>query len=584
MPTSRLLARARRALRGPLPTWYDPAYRLPAPTLEPAMGMDPRRTDFAVTALVDLGALAPEDLRQPARASWAELARVHRPAMLEALSDPAELGRVMGVAPQALPVEEVLHTVRLAVGGTLCAAREALRLGQATLNLLGGFHHASPTRAAGLCPVNDIAVAVATLRAEGFTGEVLVIDVDAHPPDGLAACLREDGRVRIGSLSGSDWGPLAGVDETVLPPGTGDGPYLEALDALLSRQAPGDLNFVIAGGDVLQGDRLGQLALSLAGAQERDLRIHRHLRGHAAVWLPGGGYSADAWRLLAGTGLVLAGGTARPVPAGYEPLRAQFERTFRRLRGEQLGEHEGLLTGAELEEVLGLRPPGEHRLLGYYTPSGLEYALYQYGLMDQIRRLGYHDLRVEVDQTTSGDRARLFGTYPGGEGTLVEMVLDRARVGGEELLFVNWLTLRHPLAAFSAERPRLPGQEVPGLGLAPEFGELLGLIARRLKLKGVMFRPAHYHVAIASRHHFRFLDPQVQGRFEALQRDLAQLPLLEATRAIDEGRVWLDGAPWAWEARDMVYRPEGAPPEDPAVAAERGRARFVVQPAAAPRG
>lgn len=577
MPTARLITRARRALRGNVPTWYDPAYRLPAPTLEPTMGMDPRRTEFAVTALVDQGALDPAALRQPPRASWAELARVHRPAMLEALADPAELGRVMGVEPQALPVEEVWHTVRLAVGGTVAAAREAVRSQRATFNLLGGFHHASPTRAAGLCPVNDIAVAVAALRAEGFTGQVQVYDLDAHPPDGLAACFESDPDARIASLSGSDWGPLPGVDETVLPPGAGDEAYLAALHALLERNPPAALNFVIAGGDVLKGDRLGQLGLSLAGARQRDLRTAAHLGGRAAVWLPGGGYSPDAWRCLAGTGLVLALGSADPIPADYEPLRAQFERTFLRLHGRQLGETESLLSGQDLEEMLGLRPPGEPRLLGYYTPTGLEYALYQYGLMDQVRRLGYHDLRVVVDQTAGGDRARLLGQYEGGEGTLIEMVLERTRIADEDLLFVNWLTLRHPRASFTAERPRLPGQEVPGLGLAPEMGELLGLIARRLKLKGVVFRPAHYHVAFASRRHFRFADPVVQGRFEALQRDLGHLPILELTRAIDGGRVTLNGQPWTWQAVDMVYRSGDPAPADPRAAEEQERARFAVR-------
>src|SRR5438874_280819 len=83
--------------------------------------------------------------------------------------------------------------------GTLEAAREMLspanrrRVGRRALNLLGGFHHARPDVAAGFCPVNDIAVAVAAAREEGFQGRVLVLDLDAHPPDGTAACLFEKG-------------------------------------------------------------------------------------------------------------------------------------------------------------------------------------------------------------------------------------------------------------------------------------------------------------------------------------------------------------------------------------------------------
>jgi len=65
-------------------------------------------------------------------------------------------------------------------------------VGRCALNLLGGFHHARPDVAGGFCPVNDVAVAIAAVRADGFRGRVLVLDLDAHPPDGLAACLAGD--------------------------------------------------------------------------------------------------------------------------------------------------------------------------------------------------------------------------------------------------------------------------------------------------------------------------------------------------------------------------------------------------------
>jgi hypothetical protein len=66
-------------------------------------------------------------------------------------------------------------------------------------------------------------------------------------------------------------------------------------------------------------------------------------------------------------------------------------------------------------------------------------------------------------------------------------------------------------------------------------------------------------VAYASRHDYRFVDPARQGRFEAMVRDLAGVPLLVATRAVDERRVLLDGRPYAWEADPMVYWLERAP-------------------------
>src|SRR3989441_2002447 len=82
--------------------------------------------------------------------------------------------------------------------------------------------------------------------------------------------------------------------------GAGDAEYLGALDALLGRMPEAGLAFVLAGGDVLAGDALGRLALSLDGARERDLRGADALFRVPRVWLPAGGYGPDAWKLLAG--------------------------------------------------------------------------------------------------------------------------------------------------------------------------------------------------------------------------------------------------------------------------------------------
>ena len=70
---------------------------------------------------------------------------------------------------------------------------------------------------------------------------------------------------------------------------------------MISSLKRSDLTFIIAGGDVLKNDLFGQLGLSLEGARERDLMISARLKNEPAVWLPGGGYHEDSWRLLAGT-------------------------------------------------------------------------------------------------------------------------------------------------------------------------------------------------------------------------------------------------------------------------------------------
>ncbi len=598
-----------------LPVWYDPAYRLPLARHEPRAGIELRRADLVAWYLQQRRVLARGAWRLPSRVSYGDLARVHEPAWLESLADPDVLARVFAVAPEEIIVDSLLESVRLAAGGTLAATREALARRGPTLNLLGGFHHAFPGRGGGFCAVNDVAVAVAVVRAEGFAGQVCVVDLDAHPPDGTAACLlgdspARDAKVWIGSLSAAQWDDLpAGVDETVLAVGAGDAVYLAALDALLARMPRPELCFVLAGGDVLAGDPLGRLGLSLGGVRERDRSVARALAnaGAASVWLPGGGYHDDAWKVLAGTALVLAGLGTRPIAEHVDPMDERFVRVSDHLAPERLrggkkaaaaAADDWRLSAEDVEDILGVQRAAPRRLLGYYSIEGLEYAMHAYGLLAHVERLGYRELRVELDEASSGgDRARLFGSSGGEEHLLIECALERKWLAAPidaEVLYVHWLTLRDPRATFRDGRAALPGQEVPGLGVAREIILMLERMAHRLGLRALAYRPAWYHTAYPARHLGRFAEPGRQGRFEAMLRDFGEqdspaaapaaaadpapvrrIEVAAASRAMAEGRVRRNGERYDWEPDVMVRWLEGAAPDDASdIARARAASRF----------
>lgn len=563
------------------PIWYHTDYRLPVTSLASRTGLEPRRADFIVWTLLELGVIGASELRIPRRVQYADLARVHDEDYLESLTDPVRLARVFGVEAWDVPVEPLLRSIRLACGGTLAAAQHALETRGPTLNLHGGFHHAYPDRGTGLCAVNDIAVAVARLRHDGFDGQVCVLDLDAHPPDGVAACMSGDAKVWIGSLSGSDWGDMPGVDETVLREDASDAEYMRALKPLLERMPTPDLAFVIAGADVLAGDRFGLLGLSLEGTKTRDALVRKALSGVASVWVPGGGYSPEAWRALAQTAQGLVVGAVDKLSKRFDPMTARFSQVYDAILPGALDGDDAWFTEADLAEAMGVASDQPHKLLGYYTTEGVEYAYHRYGLLRHLRRLGYEDFSVKIDKTGGGDRLRAYGEAAGQTHLLSETIMERASMEGRDVLFINWLTLRHPLATFHKDRPRLPGQDMPGLGLAREAGELLWRIAKRLGLHGVAFRPAHFHIAYATRSRFRFVDAERQGRFLALLRDLKPLGLLEATRAVSEGRVTLNGAPYAWEATDMLYAVDKVPYDKKTIHAVRDASHFRVLPRSA---
>ena len=96
-----------------------------------------------------------------------------------------------------------------------------------------------------------------------------ILDLDAHPPDGVVACLGGDPETSVLSLSGaSGWtlppAAAARVVDRRIPPGSEDAAYLAAVDALVAELRPSGLVLYLAGGDPLAGDPLGALAVSEA--------------------------------------------------------------------------------------------------------------------------------------------------------------------------------------------------------------------------------------------------------------------------------------------------------------------------------
>jgi acetoin utilization deacetylase AcuC-like enzyme len=144
-------------------------------------------------------------------------------------------------------------------------------------------HHATRTAFGGSCYLNNAAAAAARLRSR-VHGPVAVIDVDAHHGNGTQAIFYEDAGVLTGSVHvdpGAGWFPHflgfehetgggagAGANRNVaLAPGSGDGPWGEAVGGLASwARAGGAEALVVAlGVDAAGEDPESPLEVTPAG-------------------------------------------------------------------------------------------------------------------------------------------------------------------------------------------------------------------------------------------------------------------------------------------------------------------------------
>ena len=278
---------------------YHPGYQVALPAGHP---FPISKFSLLKDQLLAEGTLETSDLMTPEPLDRATLALVHTADYLDKLESSglsAAEQRLLG-----MPWSEALWTrSRLASGGTLLAAREALVSGLAG-NLAGGTHHAFADHGEGFCVLNDVAIAIAKLRGEGAIHGALVIDLDVHQGNGTAAIFEGDGEVFTFSMHGERNYPARKMRSSLdvpLPDGVADGEYLAALERslpMILQRANADIAFYLAGVDVAAGDRYGKLALSEEAIRLRDRKVIETLRAARIplVLTLAGGYAESRHR------------------------------------------------------------------------------------------------------------------------------------------------------------------------------------------------------------------------------------------------------------------------------------------------
>jgi acetoin utilization protein AcuC len=257
---------------------------------------------------------------QPSFASEQDLLSVHEREYVEAVKAEME-DLAFGLGEDDTPVFPGIYDAsRLIAGSSIEAAERMIKEECCAFNLGGGLHHAFPTRAAGFCVFNDVALAIAALKRR--FERVLYIDIDAHHGDGVQQIFYEDPQVLTISLheSGKYLFPGTGfIDELGSGAGHGysvnipmpifahDEVYRYAFDEIvpeLFKWFKPDAVVAQLGADTHYSDPLTSLNLTLSGYSYLVQNIKDLTDDHGngrLLALGGGGYNMEvvplAWSL-----------------------------------------------------------------------------------------------------------------------------------------------------------------------------------------------------------------------------------------------------------------------------------------------
>lgn len=205
--------------------------------------------------------------------------------------------------------------------------------------------------------------------------------------------------------------------------------------------------------------------------------------------------------------------------------------------------------------------------LGYYSQSGLKIVMEKYKISQKLSRLGFNNLNIEIDTSDPyKHRLSLNNKIHSRIEKLVEFVVKRdfieidmpfkTPLNGQkfEVLIVEWLMMQNPRKTFSKNKPILPGQDHPGLGIGSDAVELLVLAARRLGLKGIVNIPDHYHNAFFYSRIFYFEKPQEQARLLAIMRCTKRKTIGETAWIIEDKKLIDDNTaqPFKWEISRQI--------------------------------
>ncbi len=177
--------------------------------------------------------------------------------------------------------------------------------------------------------------------------------------------------------------------------------------------------------------------------------------------------------------------------------------------------------------------------LGLYSETDILNALERYGIKAKLEEKGFTNLVIKLNiDDPFHQEVLIYDTEESPENLLAHFIAregiirpkkelhlpDEFSTCEYDVIIIEWLCMQNPREKFSEARPKLPGQRFPGLGVGREVLDLLIGMAKNLEKDGLMDFPEFFHNARLYSTEFRFYNPEKEGIFQAMVRDLERDP------------------------------------------------------------
>lgn len=174
------------------------------------------------------------------------------------------------------------------------------------------------------------------------------------------------------------------------------------------------------------------------------------------------------------------------------------------------------------------------------------------GLVPHLAKKGFDDLLITVFTDDSQvNYLKVYDREKSPDHLLIDLRVSESKfipdarffekesdVTTYDMIVIEWLSAQNPYAEdFSDDRPQLPGQTKPGLGVLKYCFDMMYETAREVTKDGFLDVPDHMHGAIMYEKKFRFFNPVHDAILKAILRDLKKYSLVDISWGMITGTV-----------------------------------------------